>query len=1147
MFSTAATETPKRVMQLRFRLFLQEHPDGSFTAQLVDAPDVRHHEATRAAAIQAVQEEVLQELSSSPYPRRRRPIPRDLYQEAQQLLPLEVPLIPRRGLQADPIIITVSLLVTEMHHPRHPRWIVTAPRISGFMLVLPDDDELPAKAREGLIRFTRKWDPQEILDADQEGVESLETLCIDLPDPEAEDETDEGSDNDSSALSARPRERSFIDRPVMPGRPIPLPPGADDSILHGVGANLTEQAANGRLGRADRRDTLVERVIAVLASEHQRSVMLVGPPAVGKTALMHEVVARIGEGRVPDALNQRDVWHVTANNLISGHRTVGDWQAIIQQLLRELREGKQILVMGDPYAIAVAGRWSGSDNNMSRFLRGYIESGEISVVCETTPEGFASTARLEPSFMHAFVRIDVPPTDEPDTLAILQAAARRVEVARNLRVTTDALQAVLDLTRRFLPYRAFPGKAAAFLETMTRDALPTGEQAATPRTLDRGDAITSFTAMTGLPKFLLSDTLPMRVDEVRNFFEQRLLGQPEAVGAMVELITVIKAGLNDPHKPLGSFFFVGPTGVGKTEAAKVLAEFLFSSRERMVRFDMSEYAAEDALPRLIGSAWRPEDEGELTRRVREQPFCVLLLDELEKAHPKIFDALLGVLGEGRLTDAQGQTVDFRNAIIIMTSNLGAHRKAMRPPGFDTRTPASDDGDEQLQAHFEKQAEGFFRPEFYNRIDRVVAFRALTPEAIERITRRELGKLLMREGIVRRNLLVEIDDAVIALLAARGFDPQYGARPLQREIERALIVPLAQAVVARSGGDGHLLRFSVRDNRISLSFVVVDAPETGAETSEPSPDRRLEHDLNAVVRTLAELQAHLAGEEATPITRRLRDEMSALLVHTHAPTFWDDPAAAKNVLGRIYHLERVLKRLDAVRDRAETLQERAHQIRRHRDKRSVPELARDVGRLESELSYVQIELAGAGAGGQHDHALVRVQGIGRESGDWADELLAMYRAWAGRKDYEYTEVGIVEDNDDRAGNLPAAGSLLLLHGPGVYDVLRGEAGIHRLDRGTEARVRSLARVTVLAAPEPHEASDPAQAALAHLLTARVGDQDGDGGIVRVYREGRQRFVKDPHTGVRVNDLHAVLREGQIDSFLLARLRQFAAVDADTALF
>ncbi|HEY1011733.1 MAG TPA: AAA family ATPase, partial [Herpetosiphonaceae bacterium] len=761
-------------------------------------------------------------------------------------------------------------------------------------------------------------------------VESLDAITLELPDAEEPQSASRAPSNDAS----------------------------EEDVLGLCGLKLNDQAAAGRLGRADRREALVEQMITTLAADRMNSVMLVGGGDVGKTALLHEVVERIRSGAVPEALKKREIWFVTANNLIAGMKYTGEWQGRTQKLIAQARKGRQILYMADPNEILDAGRWEKSDNNMGRFLRPYIESGEITLICECAPEGFEVGLKVEPSFMNAFTRIDVKPTDEADTGAIVQATGRRLEAARNVSIEPSANAAVLDLTRRFMPYRAFPGKAVRFLEDMVRDALPGQERSPTVRTLSRADAINSFTRATGLPALILSDEVAMRDDEVRAYFEERLLGQPDGVEAMVDLITVIKAGLNDPQKPLGSFFFVGPTGVGKTELAKVLAEFLFGSRDRMVRFDMSEYSSADALPRLIGTAWKRDSEGELTRRVREQPFCVVLFDELEKAHPDVFDILLGVLGEGRLTDAGGRTADFRNAIIIMTSNLGASRREMQTIGFGGQAaPADADANGRLVSYFVKEAEQFFRPEFFNRIDRIVAFRPLSVESIRLITRRELGKLLMREGIVRRNLLVEIDDAVIEKLLERGFHPLYGARPLQREIERMVILPLARLLLNQGADQSHLLRFSVRDEQIHLSFVAIDEPEDNLPEPPPPPaDRKLETDLSAVQRSIRELRDRCEDEEATPAVKKLRREVSALLARTNEPRFWDEPASARQTLSRVYHLERVLKRLDAIGEQAEFLEEKGRLIRIHRDRRGVPGLAGEAEALGAEFAYVQMELA-----------------------------------------------------------------------------------------------------------------------------------------------------------------------------------------------
>jgi ATP-dependent Clp protease ATP-binding subunit ClpA/protein subunit release factor B len=1095
-------------MQMQFRLFIQQHHHGAFTVRVLAIPTITAYAETHAAAIQDVRDQLLEHLRDLD----RRAWAKLAFEEQQQLRPIALEVPPKGKGPQQPIPITVNLLITDTQASRNARYlVVSAPRVEGFHLVVNEPAELETQASAALAHYMRKWSSTQIVAADLDGSEYLGAITIDAP--EAAEPAEELSN--------------------LHGQ---------ENVLALCGLNLSDQAARGRLGRADRREALVEQLITTLAADRMSSAILVGQPDVGKTALLHELVERIRAGNVPATLRGREVWFVTANNLIAGMKYTGEWQGRTQKLIAQVRKGRQILYMADPNEILDAGRWSGSDNNMGRFLRPYMESGELTIICECAPEGFDAGMRVEPSFMNAFQRLDLPATDEADTLAIVHATARRLEATRNVSIDPAATSAALNLTRRFMPYRAFPGKAVRFLEQLVRDALPGQERSPALRTLSRNDAIASFVRASGLPAFLLSDELAMQVPEVSGYFEERLLGQPDAVDALVDLITVIKASLNDPHKPLGSFFFVGPTGVGKTEAAKVLAEFLFGGRDRMIRFDMSEYAAADALPRLIGTAWKSDGEGELTRRVRQQPFCVILFDELEKAHREVFDALLGVLGEGRLTDAGGRSADFRNAIIIMTSNLGAGRREMQAIGFGQSQADGAESDERLRAYFTKQAEQFFRPEFFNRIDRIVAFRPLTLDAMRLITRRELGKLLMREGIVRRNLLVEIDDSVIAQLLAQGFHPLYGARPLQREIERMVILPLARLLVERDS-PGHLLRFGVRDRQIHLSLLPLDIAEDTFETVlAPLPDRRLEGDVQAVLRSIRELRERAADEAAGPIVRALRREVSALLRRTNEPTFWDMPATAREILSRVYRLERVLKRFDELSERAEYLEEKGRQIRQHRDRRGVPELAHDLEQLEAELAYVQMELAGAGSDAGHDQALLRITALGRDSDAWAARLLAMYTAWAARKGYEYAVFDTADQPERERHKHSSIAPALYVIGSNVYEFLRGEAGLHKLHSGpAEDRQRDLARVTVLPASHMPDLDDRVRLydALAQLaLSAAPADAD-DGAVARVYSQGRHRAVRDPRTGMRVTDVSAVLQDGQIDAFLLAALRQSVA--------
>ena len=362
--------------------------------------------------------------------------------------------------------------------------------------------------------------------------------------------------------------------------------------------------------------------------------------------------------------------------------------------------------------------------------------------------------------------------------------------------------AALRLTRRFRPYGALVGNTVAFL----RRVVDAAAHARATR-LDGDAAVSHFSGESGIPLVLLRDDMALDVGAVRAFLEARVHGQSAAVERVAEIVAVIKAGLADQRRPVGGLFFAGPTGVGKTELSKALAEYVFGARERMVRLDMGEYAGGDALARLIGDAGTP---GHLTAAVRRQPFSVVLLDEIEKAHPVVFDALLGVLGEGRLTDAAGKFTDFRNAIVIMTSNLGADTLRARV-GFAQQDAAR--AAEAVRQHYRAEAERFFRPELFNRIDDFIVFAALDAPVLRGIVTREVARLAAREGLRRHNVELKVDDRALDVLSDHGFDPRYGARPLKRTLERELALPIAalrmgsqaRQVIRRQDIGGEIIR------------------------------------------------------------------------------------------------------------------------------------------------------------------------------------------------------------------------------------------------------------------------------------------------------------------------------------------------------
>ena len=965
-------------------------------------------------------------------------------------VPVEVELGGRGG---DVVEVTVGIVAVRREVRDGEVAVGYVPVLPDFQAVSRDGnlDELVRRMAPRIAKQLRSWSADLVLNVDEPSDSHLEVMevAVELDDDESPEEA----------------------------------PSPNAGILEERGLDLTSRAD----ARFDGRDELVSRVLETLAASGRSSVLLVGPRDVGKTALVHEAARRIGAGAAPPDLTGRRVWRLSGNELMAGATYIGMWQDAVQRLIKQARRERAIVVMGDPVGIVDAGRWSQSDNNASRYLRPYVESGEITLICEATPDQLAAVRKKEPSFIDAFHHIDVPEPEIEKSREIVAAAANRLAEEASFVVAHDAIDAAVELTGRFEPYRSFPGKAIRLFEDVVRGR---GEDL---RRLDRESLTAAFSRRSGMPLALLSDAFPLRIAEVRAHFEARVLGQPESTAALVDLVSVVKAGINDPQKPLGSFFFVGPTGVGKTESAKALAEFLFGSRDRLVRFDMGEYVSYDAVQKLIGSSWG-SDEGELTRRVREQPFSVVLLDEIEKAHWSVFDALLAALGEGRLTDAAGRVADFRNTIMIMTSNLGARQLRKSPLGF---AGASANG---AYERYIEEAERFFRPEFFNRIDRVVVFHPLSQQTVREIARRELDRSLTREGILRRKLLVELDDQVVEHVALSGFHPRYGARPLQRAIERLVLEPLARLLVERRPEQGDFVRVRLADGKVAVEFERVKEPATVSRHER----RAVEEDATFArsERLVTEFAQRLAADEASVLAGDVREIVWGLIDLTHSSSFWDDAPAARSTLQRIYQLEHVLDRLDALRARAEGLIELARRVRETQNRGRLGEIRSACEEMEDELLVLRLELAAAAAGAEGSDVMLRVTPIGNKAAAWAERLLAMYAAWAGRTARDAT----------RGSDDPFS---LAISGPATLDLLRGEAGLHRHVRSEGQEV--LARVAV------------------SVLGATSADDTDPGVVVRVYEEGKRRVVRDPRTGVRESHLAHVLEEGRIDAFLIASLR------------
>jgi ATP-dependent Clp protease ATP-binding subunit ClpC len=571
------------------------------------------------------------------------------------------------------------------------------------------------------------------------------------------------------------------------------------------------------LDRAVHRDSIVNELARQMTAVELRPVLLVGPRQCGKTAILHECIYRMIANRLPEEKRKPgQVWLVSPQRLISGMSFVGQWEARLLAILKHARKKKHTLYFDDLVGLFLAGMSSNSTLSAAMVLKPYLEDRTIRVVSEITPEQLQVLRERDRGFADLFQILPVTEPTPAETARILTAVERRLEGRHAFNFALEVQPTVVDLQRRFERNAAFPGKAVA---VMTRLAVRAAklqekddaEKASHPMMdrpqIQREDVLNDAAARSGLSLPFLDPNQRLDRDDIRKQLATLVIGQGEAVDAVADVISVAKARLNDPNRPLASFLFLGPTGVGKTEMAKSAARVLLGDADRLVRFDLNEYNTPGAAARLVGTFDQPE--GLLTAAVRRQPFCVLLLDEIEKAEREVHDVLLQVLGEGRLTDALGRTADFTNAIILLTSNLGV-REAESRLGL---RPATDTGGAYVRA-----AERFFRPEFFNRLDRVIPFHKLSRDEMSRIAERLVSEVLAREGFQQRQCVMTVLPEALERVIDAGYDPVLGARAMKRAVERELTRPAAARLAALTPGDLTVVTVKAEGANISVDVM-----------------------------------------------------------------------------------------------------------------------------------------------------------------------------------------------------------------------------------------------------------------------------------------------------------------------------------------
>ena len=570
----------------------------------------------------------------------------------------------------------------------------------------------------------------------------------------------------------------------------------EKSVIEDFGFDLTKAAAEGRLDPVVGRETEIARVIEILGRRKKNNPMLIGEPGVGKSAIVEGIALRIAGGSISPALAKKRLISLDIASVVAGTKYRGDFEKRLKSIIKEASSNPDIILFIDEFHTIVGAGGAQGSLDAANILKPALARGELQCIGATTMDEFAKIVEKDGALDRRFQKIVVEPADIQQSITILENLRPNYEDFHNVTYSEDAIEACVRLTDRYITDKSLPDKAIDAMDeagSMIRLNLATNRKSG--NVVDADDIATVVSKMTGIPVNKVAESEGNRIMKMKGRLQSRIIGQDEAIEKVVRAIQRNRAGLKDPNRPIGTFLFFGPTGVGKTQLAKCLAEYLFDSEENMVRIDMSEYMEKFTVSRLVGAP--PgyvgyEEGGQLSERVRRKPYCVVLLDEIEKAHPDIFSILLQVLDEGRLTDSSGRVVSFRNTIVIMTSNVGSRELDEYGSGVGFSTSGKN-VPRNRQSVLEKAIRKSFPPEFINRVDDRIFFNALDKEDIEKIIDIELKDLRVRAEEAGYKLIVT--PSAKRFIADAGFDPAFGARPLKRAVMKYVEDPVSEFIIS----------------------------------------------------------------------------------------------------------------------------------------------------------------------------------------------------------------------------------------------------------------------------------------------------------------------------------------------------------------
>lgn len=599
--------------------------------------------------------------------------------------------------------------------------------------------------------------------------------------------------------------------------------GTVPSALSKLGADLTEKAEQGKLDPVVGRDKEIARVVQILCRRTKNNPVLVGEAGVGKSAVVEGLAQAIADGAVPDILKGKRIFSLDIASVVAGTRYRGDFEERLKGALDAVKKaGNIILFIDEIHTILGAGGGDKSGPDIANVMKPMLARGELSTIGATTLDEYSKYFEKDPALERRFQPVRVEQPAPEDALDILRGLKGKYEDYHGVVITDEALSAAITLSERYITDRHLPDKAIDLIdEAASKKRIAAGTFAGGETPAVYAEDIAAVVAdWTGVPVNKITETEGEKLGKLEDILARRVIGQDEAVKAVAKAMKRARTGLADPRRPIGSFLFMGPTGVGKTELAKALAEAVFGDEKLLVRVDMSEYMEKSNVARLIGSA--PglvgyDEGGQLTEKVRRNPYCVVLFDEIEKGHPDVFNLLLQVLDDGRLTDGRGRTVDFRNTVVIMTSNVGA-KEAAKPAarlGFGAAAEVSDDKEKERAKERQLEAlKGFMRPELINRIDDIIFFGRLSKDDVAKIAALMLSSLEKR--LSARNITLTFTPAAKAFLVEQGYNPEYGARPLRRTVQNLVENKLSEMILCGEVEDGDNLTADVADGAISIT-------------------------------------------------------------------------------------------------------------------------------------------------------------------------------------------------------------------------------------------------------------------------------------------------------------------------------------------